>query len=154
MKSFIVLALCSLSFAAVATSTSDTLLLKGNVPNRLSITLSAETIAANLPLDSSQTGTKIATVLEKSNSNTGYKVNISSANQGVLVRENGSEQFPYSLSYDGVSLDLSQSVEQVHSSASAVAASKDLEITYTGIDTEEMVEGNYTDTITFSIAAN
>lgn len=156
MKSFITLAVLTLSFSAfsVGPGTSDTLLLKGNVPSRLSIQVSAEAIASNLPLDTTQTNTKVATVLEKSNSNSGYKVTISSANQGALVRDNGSEQFPYTLSYDGSALDLSSDVEQVHSSAAAVAASKDLEISYTGVDPEDMVEGDYTDTITFSIAAN
>jgi len=153
MKSLFTIALMSLSFAALS-ATSDTLLLKGNVPSRVSIAVAAESIASNLPLDISQTATKVATVTEKSNSNTGYKVTISSANNGALVRDGGSEQFAYSLSYDGSSLDLSNSVEQTHSSAAAVNSDKDVTISYTGIDAEEMVQGDYSDVVTFAIAAN
>lgn len=153
MKNFIALSIFALSFSSLA-ATSDTLLLKGNVPSRVSIDVSAEAIASNLPLDITQTNTKVASVNEKSNSNTGYKVTISSANNGSLVRDGGSEQFAYSLSYDGSALDLSNSVEQVHSSAAAVNVDKDVTISYTGIDAEEMVEGDYSDIVTFAIAAN
>jgi hypothetical protein len=153
MKLVFALAVLSFTFTSFA-ATSDTLLLKGAVASRLSIEVTPELIAANLPLDISQGGTKVASVLEKSNSNSGYKVTISSANQGKLVRQDGTEQFPYSLAYDGSPLDLSSSVEQDHSSPAAVSISKDVNITYTGIAAEDMVEGVYSDIVTFSIAAN
>lgn len=153
MKSIVTIALFSLTLSSFA-ATSDTLLLKGVVPSRVSISVEAESIASNLPLDISQTGTKVATVTEKSNSNTGYKVSISSSNGGKLVRESGSEQFPYSLSYNGSSLDLSDSVEQVHSSAAAVNTDKEVTISYTGVSSEDMVEGTYSDIVTFAISAN
>lgn len=153
MKSFLTLALLSLSFSAIS-ATSDTLLLKGNVPSRVSIAVDAELLASSLPLDISQNDSKVATVTEKSNSKNGYKVTISSANGGVLVHEDGVETFDYVLSYDGSSLDLSSPVVQDNPAAAAVNVNKIVGITYTGIDEELMVEGDYTDTITFSIAAN
>jgi hypothetical protein len=79
------LALTTTSFAA----TTGTLLLKGQVGQVLSILVTPETIAATLPLNVSQTDTKVATVNEISNSSTGYKVTISSANLGKLIRTGG-----------------------------------------------------------------
>ncbi len=144
------LALTSTSFAA----TTGQLVLKGQVANVLSILVTPETIAATLPLHTSQTDTKVATVNEISNSNTGYKVSISSANLGNLVRTSGTETFAYSLKYDGQAVDLANGDEFVNSSAAAVNVDKDVSISYTGIPAADMVAGEYTDTVTFTIAAN
>jgi hypothetical protein len=153
MKSLLTIAIMSLSFTALA-ETSDTLLLKASVGSRLSIAVRAEQIASNLPLETSQINTKVATVHERSNSKSGYKVTISSANGGKLVREKGSQQFPYSLSYDDNSLDLSNSVEITHSEAKSASVHKDVKISYTGVSSEDMVQGEYSDIVTFGISAN
>ncbi len=145
-----VLAMTTSSFAA----TSGTLLLKGQVGAVLSILVTPETIAATLPLDVSQTDTKVASVNEKSNSSTGYKVTISSANLGNLKRTSGTELFPYTLSYDGAAVDLSAADVFSNPSAAAVNVDKDVAISYTGVPAENMVAGEYSDTVTFEIAAN
>lgn len=145
-----VLALTTLSaFGA----TSGSLNLKGKVNSILSISVAPETIATTLPLDITQTNTKVATVNERSNSGTGYKVTISSANAGVLKRNGGPEVFTYSLKYDGNSLNLASPVIESHNAA-AVNILKDVSITYTGVPAAEMIAGTYLDTVTFSIAVN
>lgn len=147
----LILTLTSFSLKAATTAT---LLVKGVVPQILSIAVSAETIATSLPLSTSQTNTKIATIQEKSNSQTGYKVTISSANQGKLVRTGGSQQFSYSMSYNNSTLNLNSSVVLTNSGSSAVTVNKDLKISYTGVASHLMVAGDYVDTLTFTIAAN
>jgi hypothetical protein len=134
--------------------TTATLLLKGNIPQILDISVNAETVAANLPLTATQTNTKVATVTESSNSNTGYRVTISSANQGKLVRVSGLEQFPYTLAYDGANIALTSAQTLTRSGASAVSVNKNVTISYTGVQASSMVAGDYTDTVTFTIAAN
>jgi hypothetical protein len=154
MKTWMIgLTLLASGFNAFA-GTTATLVLKGNIPQILDISVSPETIASNLPLSSTQSNTKIATVKESSNSNTGYKVSISSANQGKLVRASGTESFDYALAYDGQTLNLSSSVVLTRSGASAVAVHKNVAISYTGVESSSMVAGDYTDSVTFTIAAN
>lgn len=153
MKKFLALTLTLTTLSSYA-ATSASLLLKGNVPEILSIGVTAETIAANLPLNVTQTNTKVATVQEKSNSKTGYKVTITSANQGKLVRNTGTEQFPYSLAYNNQALNLASPVVITNTAAAAVTANKNVTISYTGVAHDLMVAGDYVDTVTFTIAAN
>ena len=153
MKFFLALTLSLTTLTSMAASTA-TLLLKGVVPQVLSIAVTAEPLAINLPLATTQSNQKIATVNEKSNSNTGYKVTISSANQGKLVRSGGSQQFPYSMTYNDQTINLSSAVVLTNTTPSSVSVNKDLDISYTGVPNEQMVAGDYVDTLTFTIAAN
>lgn len=154
MKTFIIAFALTLTSVSAFAQSQATLILKGEVNRQLSISIIADNLAGNLPLDVSQNGTRVARVQEKSNSKTGYKVAIDSANDGVLKRTNGNHTFPYSLAYNGQSLDLSQVVEVSYPAASAVTQIRDLNISYTGVPADEMVAGEYVDTITFSISAN
>src|SRR5665647_1673233 len=124
----------SLSFASVSlmAATSGSLLIKGTVPQNLSIIITPLAIASNLPLDTSQTDTQIATVNEKSNSNTGYKVNINSANSGNLKRVSGNDLFAYSMKYNGAGLNLSSPVDITYGGASHVNLNRNVTISYTG----------------------
>lgn len=144
------LALSSTTFAA----TSGTLLLKGQVGQVLSILVTPEAIASTLPLDQSQVDTKVATVNEISNSNTGYKVSISSANLGNLLRSGGTELFPYTMKYNGSAVNLAAVQTISNPTAASVNVNKDVQISYTGVPTANMIAGEYSDTITFEIAAN
>ena len=144
------LTLSTTTFAA----TSGTLLLKGQVGQVLSILVTPEAIAATLPLDQSQVDTKVATVNEISNSNTGYRVTISSANLGNLLRSGGSELFAYSMKYNGSAVDLAAPDTFSNSTAASVNVDKDVLISYTGVPAANMVAGEYSDTVTFEIAAN
>lgn len=141
----------SMAFAA----TTGNLLLQGTVPALLSIEVTAEALASSLPLDTTQTDSKVATVNEKSNSNTGYKVNISSANAGALVHESVASSFiNYTITYDGSAVDLANGDEFVYNTSASVDVNKDIDISYTGVAHENLIEGDYTDTVTFTISAN
>jgi hypothetical protein len=149
------LALTVLTSTAFA-GTNATLVLSGSVPKKLDISL--DTNAVVLDLTTSKNLVKIATVTEKSNSNTGYKVTIASANKGVLKRVGGTETFAYTLKYGSTPLT-AQGVTAGDtivgsSSAGLTNVNKDLAISYSGVAAESMVEGSYEDTINLTIAAN
>ncbi len=146
------LVLTTTSFAA----TNGTLLLQGIVPHKMSLTVTADAGASALDLTTSQTDLSVASVNEQSNSRTGYKVSISSANLGQLKRAGGSDVFSYSLKYNGSAVDLSTAsgTTITNSTIAAANVSKAVTVSYTGIASEQMVEGTYADTVTFSIAAN
>lgn len=156
MKHFLLattlLTLSSVSFAA----TTGTLLLQGVVAQKIRVTVTAAAAASTLDLSSNQTDLNVATVNEVSNSKTGYKMTITSANLGKLKRTDGSDVFSYSMKYNGsaVSLGTAAGTTITNSSAAAVNANKSVTISYTGAAAETMVEGTYADTVTFTIAAN
>nr|BDT29783.1 fimbrial protein [Bacteriovorax sp. HI3] len=143
------------SFSAFSAVTGSSLL-QGKVSSRVSIEVFPEMIAGALDLSTTQTDLKVASYREKSNAIlSGYRVRISSANLGKLKRIDGAEVFPYSLKYDGTTLNLSTSsgttYERWH--IFPVSLLRNLTISYTGKPLEQMVTGTYTDTITFEIAA-
>ena len=146
------LALSSFSFAA----TTGTLLLQGTVPQRISLVITPQAIAATLDLSTSQTDLTVASVKEQSNSKTGYKMTVASANLSKLKRTDGAEVFSYTMKYNGsaVVLTTAAGVTITNSTGSAVNVSKNVSISYTGVAAESMVEGSYADTVTFTIAAN
>jgi hypothetical protein len=150
-KLFIGLTLASLSLSAVA-GTTATLLLKGTIAPQLNISVAPEATASALDLTTTQSSTKVATVQEKSNSSSGYKVTISSQNLGVL--KNNTHSFVYVLAYNGSALNLASPITQTQNSSAAVTVNKNVNISYTGVPADQLVAGDYTDTITFTIAAN
>lgn len=152
MKKLILAALTTTISLSAFAGTSATLLLKGTIAPVLNIAVTPEPQAATLDLTTTQSNTKVATVQEKSNSSSGYKVTISSQNLGVL--KNNTHTFIYSLSYNGVPLNLASPVTQTAGASAAVTANKNVNISYTGVPAEQLVAGDYTDTITFTIAAN
>lgn len=136
-------------------ATTGNLLLKGTVPELLAITVTPEALASSLPLDTTQTDSKVATINEQSNSNTGYQVSISSTNLGKLVHESvGSSSINYSLKYDGNTVDLANGDSYTYATSSSVDVDRDVEISYTGVPHTQLIEGDYTDTVTFTISAN
>lgn len=136
-------------------ATTGTLLLQGVVTKKLSITVTANAQASSLDLTQSKTDLVVASVNEKSNSNTGYKVNVKSSNLGNLKRSGGTEVVSYSLKYGSSTVDLSTTTGQTFNNAGAAVANvnKDVKISYTGIAEESLVEGTYADTVTFEISA-
>lgn len=155
MKKILLIAITAALTTSAFAATSGTLLLKGIVPRLVSIVVTAETIAANLPLNTTQSNTKVAEVNEKSNSNTGYKVTIASANAGKLVHQSvASSSVNYTLRYNNSAVNLASAQTITYSSAASVNADRNVDISYTGVPHENLIEGNYQDTITFTIAAN
>ncbi len=154
-KQLLALTLATLTTSSLFAATTATLLLKGTVAPVMSISLTAEPLAASLPLQTTQNASKVATVTEVSNSTSGYKITLSSAHNGKLRRTSGNEEFPYSLTYGtqgGINLNSQYVISNPQ--AAAVNVNKDVKISYTGVPAASMVAGEYTDTITFTIAAN
>lgn len=145
-----VVAFSTSSFAA----TTGNLLLKGQVAEVLDIVVTPEAIASTLPLSVSQNGTKVATVTERSNAPLGYKVKMVSSNLGNLKRAGGSELFPYFITYNDQGVDLVNTQTYGYHNAEAVNVNRDIKIFYSGVPAENMVAGEYSDTITFTISAN
>ncbi len=155
MKKLFILALATLTLGQAFAATSGTLLLRGTVPRLLEITVSPEPIASTLPLDTTQANTLVAVVNEKSNSKTGYSVSVSSANQGKLVHEiESSSVVNYNLRYNGNAVDLVNGQSFSYSGAGANNNNRNVDISYTGIDHDLLIEGDYSDTVTFTISAN
>ncbi|WP_290730469.1 fimbrial protein [Halobacteriovorax sp. JY17] len=140
------------SFAAP----QGTLLLQGSIGQVLSLTVEAEAGVNNsLDLTSSESDLKVGTVTEQTNSNTGYKILIRSANAGQL--KNGSlDQVDYTLKYDGTAVSLSQSDTEVknESTGGVYNHASDVEISYTGQPAASLTQGTYSDTVTFTIQVN
>lgn len=146
------------SLASQAATTGQ-LLLQGVVPAVLAISVSPQPIATALDLTTTQTDLFVGSVTEQSNSNTGYKITVSSLNDGSLLRSGGAETFNYTFKYDG------QSINLVGSSNTPVTAknqgtggsyntSSDVTVSYTGVAAASMVAGTYQDTLTLEISAN
>ncbi|MBC7713946.1 MAG: fimbrial protein [Rhizobacter sp.] len=156
MKKFIaataLLALTTSSFAA----TTGTLLLQGIVAQKVLVAVTAATVASALDLSATQADLKVGSVNVQSNSKTGYKLTISSANLGKLKRTDGAEVFGYTMKYAGSAVGLSTAVGTTitNSAGSVVNVNNDINISYTGVAAETMVEGTYQDVVTLSIAAN
>lgn len=135
-------------------ATVGTLLLQGVVTKKLSITVTANSSASALDLTQSQTDLVVASVNERSNSNSGYKVNVKSSNLGKLKRSGGSEVISYTLKYGSNSVDLSTAAGQTFNNAGAAIANvnRDVKVSYAGVAEESLVEGTYADTVTFEIS--
>lgn len=155
MKKIIALTALALTTTAFA-NTTGTLLLKGIVAEEVALAVTAEAAATTLDLSASPTNLKVAAVNEKSNSNTGYKIDLRSANGGLL--QNGSlDSLAYEISYGGGSFISPTTVDQAvktQNTAAVYDVDSDVNIRYTGKPAVEMVEGEYSDTLTFTISAN
>jgi hypothetical protein len=147
-----ILALSSTSFA----TTTGTLLLQGIVAQKISLAITPLAIASTLDLATSQTDLVVASVNEQSNSKTGYKMTIASANQGKLKRTDGADVLAYTMKYNGTAVSLAAVIGTtiINSSSASVNVNKSVAISYTGVAAELMVEGTYADVVTFTIAAN
>lgn len=137
-------------------ATTGTLLIQSIIPRRVSILVAPVAVASSLDLTTTQTNLKVAAVTERSNSRTGYKVTIKSANLGKLKREDGAEVFSYTMKLDGSTVGLSSAAGTSfnRSQTSPVTVNRNITISYTGKAVETMIEGTYSDTVTLDIAAN
>ena len=155
-KSLITLIALTLTSSAFA-ATTGTLNLKGTVAQALSISVNGDASALNLDLHNPKVkDLKVASVLEQSNSKTGYKVSISSQNKGILAHEDGKnvDSLGYSMKYGTQTVDFSKTDVISQGKADAYNVSKDVKVSYDGREATDMVAGEYRDTITFSISAN
>jgi len=143
--------------AKIFAGTTATLNIKGKVPRTLDITVTPLTIATALDLTTSKTNLVVATSVEKSNSQTGHKVFLSSANNSKLKHAQG-DTFNYTFRYGNRTINLSASsgtpvLAATVSTIGVSTNSRNISISYTGKAAATMKAGDYLDTLTFTIAA-
>lgn len=161
MKSLLFIAaglIASSSYAAY--SPSATLVISGTVLaiNELEITPNADATALNIT--GGETNKLVATVSERSNSFTGYKITMKSANASKLVNaadSSGNTFTPYTVTYNNdptvITLTTADQVVKTQASLSALTTvSSDVKVSVTA--KAGAPAGTYSDTITISIAAN
>lgn len=153
MKKLITLSLVTLSFSSMAATSAD-LILKGVVAPILEISIAHETVASNLDLSQSASNVKVATLTEKSNYATGYKISARSANGGKLVNVSDANSFVnYSLTYQGSNVPLSTSATQVYTTSNLKGTfTKDLKISFN--QPSNLSAGSHEDTVQFTISQN
>lgn len=151
----LILGLATLTLMSSANAdTSGRLILRGIVPQMLSIEVSPEPMAQTLNLSQSVSGLKVASVKELSNSNSGYKVTVESMNKGHFVRFQGLESIPYTMTYGGQTVNLTQPTVFTNAVKTVSTQSKEVKISYIGVENSQLVAGEYSDTVTFTISAN
>lgn len=155
MRKFLALTLALSSTMAFA-SNSGTLFLKGTVTARVSLAVTPTNEATTLDLLTSKTDLKVASVRERSNSGNGYKVSVSSVNGGKLRRGTTNDIVQYQMKYGGSQVPLNTNASTAFSTntGAMVDASKDVTITYQAANPDNILSGEYSDTVTFVISAN
>jgi hypothetical protein len=82
-------------------------------------------------------------------------VSVSSANQGKLVHQSvSSSTVNYTLRYNASSVNLASGQTFTYATGGLANVNRNVDISYTGVPHESLVEGQYSDTVTFTIAAN
>jgi hypothetical protein len=149
-------AIAALVSVPVMAATSGSLLLQGSVAQVLSVVVTPEDgVHNNLDLSASPNDLKVASVNEKSNSSTGYKIFVRSDNEGEL--KNGEfASVVYDLSYDGAKVDFKKPTDAVKvvSTGGVITDDSDIAISYVGSPAESLPSGQYSDTVTIEIQAN
>jgi hypothetical protein len=165
-----------LSVGAVATfspyavaDTTSTIMLSGTVQQVLDV--SAREVTIEVPLDDSAiTNLNVGSVSIRSNASNGYKLTVTSANNGVLKMTDSAISYstPYTLSYDGAAaVSLSGTAEtplvvenktsinkDLKACATSTGCSRSLTINVKESDANKIPAGLYRDTLMFNIIAN
>jgi hypothetical protein len=133
---------------------SQNLTLSGAVPITIDISVTAQSVATNLDLHSSQSSLLVGTIYESSNSSSGYLVKAKSLNGGKLM--NGASFVSYSFSYDGFTSNFSgpntdEIVKTQGTPGLYSSVLSEFRISYSGTPAGSMMAGNYSDTITFTL---
>lgn len=137
-------------------ATSGLITIQGVVPKVVAVTVTGVAPFNALDLTTTQTNLPVANINEQSNDTNGYTVTASSANAGQL--KNGAVgSIAYTARYNAVSFALTVTpvaITTVAISAAVVNVTKSLTISYTGTPSASNMSGTYSDTLTFTIAAN
>lgn len=136
---------------------SGDLTIRGFMPEAVAIQIQDEGII--LDLETAQTDVLVGTILERSNSTTGYEVTISSANDGFLAHTSLADTLAYTISYGGAAhvtvtaggILVTDELATTDPSGDA----KTIRVSHDGGDngTDWIAAGTYEDTLTISIAA-
>lgn len=143
------LALLLFASSALAAS-SGSLVLSGSVATNCSLSVNSNN--TNLDIVGGESNKLVATISENCNDPNGYKVSVSSSNNGYLV--NGNTKTPYALSYDGgpaVSLISNQVAKTVNSLTSATSTASNVSVNVTALT--NALAGTFSDTLIFTITA-
>ena len=145
-----------LAASSALAATTGSITIQGSVPSTVAITVTGTTGFNTLDLATNATNQQVASVVEQSNSATGYKVTLASANAGAL--KNGTiGSVSYTAQYNSVNVSLSTTAQTVTNTTSATAVvnvTKPLTVSFTGQAPASMMAGTYSDTLTLTIAAN
>lgn len=140
-------------------STTGTVTIQGSIPAVRSIEVQGQGSYNALDLTGNTTNSNylVANVREKSNATTGYKVTLASANAGNLKHATSNDKLAYTATYNGTAVTLATNpinVTTVTSQTAVVNTVKAFRISYTAAAApEELLQGTYADTLTFTIAA-
>ena len=151
----LILILVLLTVSNVFAATSGQIGLRAKVPKIVSIEIIPLPIASNLPLNQSQVRLKVAETLEKWNSKFGTKIQVRSANRGYLVHGTiPTSRVPYEFYFAGRKVNLTNTTSFFRLASGVAQISNPIEVTYTGLPFSSLIEGDYSDVITFTISAN
>lgn len=154
MKTLLFIAAGLMASTVMAASTG-TLTLSGTVVviNELVITPINNT---NLNILTGETDRKVADVSESSNSLTGYKITMRSANSSNLRHSlDATKQSAYTISYDGataIPLTTTDQIVKTSLVSGLVSDSSEVKVNLAG--NLNAAAGTYSDTVTISISAN
>lgn len=152
-KTLFVLTLATLSATQAFAGTQAILSLKGVVAPILDISVAAEPAALQLELANAKTNLKVATVTEKTNYHTGYKIRAKSTHGGKLVNVNDStSSVPYTLTYGNIPVTLTTSPNQIFTTNTKGTNTKDILLTYGQVS--NLSAGSHEDEVQFTIEAN
>lgn len=130
--------------------------LQGSVGAATAIVVTPQNNYNALDLATTVSNLNVANVREINNTAAGYKVTLVSANAGKL--KNGTlGQVSYTAKYNGNAVTLSASPQQITNQGpqtGVVNVVKAFTINYTGTPAADLMVGTYSDTLTFTIAAN
>ena len=136
-----------LSAPALAQS-SGTVALKGTVP--LVCTVGVTDLNQSLNLTGGESAKSVGSIVENCNSGTGYNITVSSSNAGKLKAASGTAEISYTVGYDGQSGGLASNLTVARSGAQF---SKTSSLAVTVPANAQAIAGNYSDTVTITIAA-
>jgi hypothetical protein len=155
VKKTILAAIVLLASASTFAASTGDLTISGTVALINDIVIFPKADSTNLNILAGNSGLSVADVSETSNSVTGYKISMRSANGGSLVNlSNSTKSTAYQVSYDGgsyVSLTTSDQVVKSASTSSLTTDSSDVSVNVTANPTAPA--GTYQDVITISIAS-
>lgn len=129
---------------------TGTLTVRGNMPLITELRIIDNGVTLNL--EQPQTDVVIGSVLERSNSSSGYRVTLTSLNGGSLVSSD--DEMEYSILYDGSDVDLSTPsiISENNNRTSLGGIEKELSVTHSGSSEELLLsDGDYSDSLTFEI---
>ncbi len=149
------LLICTLLLTtSIFAATTGNVYINGYMPSVTEIGVFPTMNAANLNIQGGETGLAIGTVAEICNSPNGYNISVQSQNSGQLKSVAGNT-VNYQLSYDSSSyftvLGTAMTVKNIPTLVQMAAYSSTLKV---NVEPTLALTGNYSDLLTFTIAAN